>query len=525
MHTVTMNPTADLPYHVDFQVGGGFPVTFTGMSKGTEASIGSGTYRYTPHLGLLGVDNLTATYQPTYGGGSNGGYNPPPITTTIPMSIVFPSYGSATDELYTNPDPATNTAYPTINYFVLKDNTLTITPDKGLLNNDTTAAFVPYLTAHQVGNGQYGIFDIHPDGGFTYTPYSSVFNSSFVGLTDTCEYYDSAPDGSSRPAGLVKVDLAELYIKREGLNVETNPTQLTSWVGEQIALSVGIKGKANLVGSDIQWCVTGDAIDNYIEVPEATGPNNTTIPGYNLVVPMSNDEFKQLSLDFYWWKNGSYTVCVSVLTPTNQDGYEDSGFTIKRPNRQLFAAKSSDVTIRQTGQGTAKVGLGTFDAIGKPINPEGMTFVQSSASGDPSSSYRFTQTVSITSRVTTDSGGVIREGIIALDKGIEYPAISGTGSNLNTDDSPHTRLQSYWKTQIETFMATMYMMFKSDRQNSIWVPLQEVKWTVGWTVDKDANGVWSITSQSFQGSLIVVDSDSYPKWKRIFEPGDNLIPF
>lgn len=139
-YSATMNPSAAHRYTTDFFINASFPATFSGATKGTVSTLGGGNYRYTPNIAALGTDTFSYSYQPQY-----GGYTPPRVTGTIQMNILFAPYGASTDEDYTNTDPATNTAYPKINYFALKDNTLNITADKGLLKNDTLSQFVPYL--------------------------------------------------------------------------------------------------------------------------------------------------------------------------------------------------------------------------------------------------------------------------------------------------------------------------------------------------------------------------------------------
>lgn len=125
-----------------FQFGGTYTPTFSGAQKGVVTSIGNGNCLYTPNPGAIGVDGFTATYQPTYGGGGYGGYTPPPVSVHYEVTIAFP-FGASNDDSYANPDTATNTAYPTINYFVLKDNVLSIPVSKGVLKNDTLAKIRP----------------------------------------------------------------------------------------------------------------------------------------------------------------------------------------------------------------------------------------------------------------------------------------------------------------------------------------------------------------------------------------------
>lgn len=485
MLTADITLSTGVDFQQSFQIGGGAVVTFSGNQLGDITPNGPGTYLYTPHPGAMGTDHFTATYQPYYGG--YGGYTPPPVTETIDMNLLL-IFGATGDASYQNPDPATQSAYPNINYFVLKDNVLSISAANGVLKNDSIAEYVQYLTAEQIGNGQYGTFAIEASGAFTYTPFSWVFDSPLftqAGLEDTCQYVAKGNGQTSQPA-TVTVDLVELYISRNGNDLDANAAMLNVWVGEKVAVSVASRGEFPAVPgiATFEWCIGGTVVDGYTGYSEGDSADSDG-PGVAKVIPLSLAEVESPSVDYYWVDEGGHDISVTIET-IGQVRSDDAEFLVNRPSVSVSVADSGIRIVT----GLDRVELSHEDESFEFT--QGITFTRTTTDemAEQPGSYRWTQIVNYDYVSWVDSNGDWHddEKPGGVDNSVVYPQQNA----VHAWDSPSADFNgTEWSTFFRGFSASMYLMYRHSSADSIWIPINVTDWSFNFVIDKDSNGVWS----------------------------------
>lgn len=289
----------------------------------------------------------------------------------LPVTInVYLPFSAVDDASFTYTDTTTGIAYPDVNYFVLKGNTLSMSAEQGVLKNDAAIEFVPYLTAVQQGDGQYGTFAIAASGAFTYTPYSWVFDSplfTYMGLEDTCQYAAMDPTGHTSGSATVTVDLVELYIMRNGSDVDQNAALLDVWVGEKITVSVGSRGEFPAVPgiATFQWTVASKAVDGYTGYGVALdgeGSEDPDGPGDAKVLPLTADELDNASIDFYWVEGGGRGLSVTA-TAIGQTASDSASFYVNHPCVEV-TVDSSGLRIIEVENGNDIVELSGTNADG-----------------------------------------------------------------------------------------------------------------------------------------------------------------
>lgn len=500
---------------------------FDGIAKypkhGTLTPLPGGSFRYEPDDGYAGPDYFEYKFHEyiDYGEGT-----PTENDFILPVGIVvyLPPPEAYDDSTYDWEDPETGIVYQDVNYFVLEGNALSIPREDGVLKNDidwrsednwdTLTAIqktgVDPLTGISY-DPVYGSVSLSGDGSFSYTPFQSAFASpDFSGLTDRFYYY--VRDAFNEVSGLamVTVDLAKIFIQRDGQDVDNNLAQLTSWVGEEIALSVGIKGEAFVAAASYQWSIGGTPIDNYIESEEESeiidGELVVTHEGFSMVIDLSSSELESPSPTFYWYKPGSMPVTVTINTPGGQTGTDTASFTIKRPDRELFSHTTGfDIWNN-------KISFGLLDDTTGELTSPGISFTTSSDNSAPGE-YRYTQTISdITIFGKKRSDGTYNKAMnyqAGLDNQISYG---------DPQDSPYYIPPEFSDYAEREFHANLYLMYRSSRANSIWVPIHDVEWGFEWVATKDSNGVWSFSRSSFYVRSNQGNSE-FPNWTRVVHNG------
>ena len=263
----------------------------------------------------------------------------------LPVTInVYLPFSAVDDASFTYTDTTTGIAYPDVNYFVLKGNTLSMSAEQGVLKNDAAIEFVPYLTVVQQGDGQYGTIAISASGAFTYTPYSWVFDSplfTYMGLEDTCQYAAMDPAGNTSTATVI-VDLVELYIMRNGSNVDQNAALLNPWIGEKMALSVCSRGEFPAIPgiATFQWTVSGHAVAGYTGYSMWDNEADPDGDGVAKTLPVDASNLSNQSLGFYWYEPGNHSVSVTVNVPVLSETQADfATFNSQAPCVQVTTIK------------------------------------------------------------------------------------------------------------------------------------------------------------------------------------------
>jgi hypothetical protein len=154
--------------------------------------------------------------------------------------------------------------------------------------------------------------------------------------------------------------------------------------------------------------------------------------------------------------------------------------------------------------------------LGKPfVDPEinGIEFTRGLALGVPDGEFMFVQVINQTNSQYLMDNGVTRRifGAGLLDGDVPYAGSDG----LHADDSPGMRLSPAFSdhaaTNADYFSDfSMFLMWKSDRTQSTYVPLRVLPWQVG-AGAQVTGGVWVETFHSFSAGQSA-DTIDYPEW-------------
>ncbi len=419
-----------------------------------------------------------------------------PSVATVTMTIAFP-FSAVDDDSYENTDPETMNQYPEINYFVFKDDMLSITADQGVLKNDAASEYIPFLKAVKQTDGLYGTFDIKDSGAFTYTPYSWVFTISLftdMGLEDSCQYVvkDSA-DKSGLP-GTVKVDLAKVVLQywgRDGfewLYMDAGETISNIYVGEKFDARAVVQGQVN-AKFRYSWEIGGDIFDRWDA--SAGDPTQKYAGAHSDVIPVSGADQTKSQLDFHWIDAGTHTVTVSVFI--DGKAVDDSvDVEVNRPSYTYDAIISVHVEF-----------VDNDFVLGDTANGrEGIEFSSSADRG----TTQLVQVVASSVWNVTHVGGVKK----TFDHGM---ALDGTIVAKQTD-SPYAHA---WSNAVDIYRYDEFettLMWKSSRKDSEWVPLSVINWEWGVHAVRGADNVWSDTDieSEYSHKSDSLYTDTFPDW-------------
>lgn len=502
---------------------GGVLEGFTGATKGTATLTqinGTPHLRYTPDAGAIGYDTFEAIvrYDDPYGSGSFTYYN-----NSIEVHIYLPGPSPVDDESFTYDDPNTGSSYYS-NYFVLKGNSLTISADDGLLKNDqvgdnsnpltnlTAIGVTPQnIHIHRGVLPQYGSVSVGGDGSFTYTPFASVFDDpNFSGLEDTFSYYVQDFEGQESETATVKVDLAEIFIARNGTDVDQNALLLEVYVGEEVALTVGSRGEFPTIPgiAMFQWSAGPMSIDSYTGYGEMEpDPDGESVARKSYLSP---EELESSSLSLYWIKEGDREVSLTVSCPQLGQSQSDTAtFEVSIPSVSVTASVDD-------------IDFGVDADLGPIVhlNGHGMKF-ERSLDFPPKGAYRWTQLV-VHDKVSYTNDGT--NWIDAERQGGVDNKVS-MSDELEVTNSPALQYTLEGHVGVKrNFKARMYLMWKHNSGNSIWVPLYMTTWKMEFEIEKIGMS-WDFVGVAGSAEIIIgpVREWNLPLWERIYRNDDPYV--
>ncbi|MGA9529955.1 MAG: hypothetical protein WBS24_17715 [Terriglobales bacterium] len=305
----------------------------------------------------------------------------------------------------------------------------------------------------------------------------------------------------------VHVDLTKLKILFDG-KVVTGTEEVA--IGEQINLSLNIPPPQSN-----QWIITGDPIGG--RTPTVNFCSQTVAPQNCVggVLPMPS--LTQPTVTFYWVKPGTFEVNVGVKRTDGTMLSANASFNVIAPSAFSLTGSSPGVTQLLPSGSPTRLSCG---------DPPGSPCLRYDASVTTSFKDRL-EFVQILNLYTDD---------IEMQGGQHYSCSSGNGLDNNypflpeisepgggyTWDAPDLplatpALQGTPISHDVTFWATMYLLWKAERPNSIFVPLasSEWKWHAKTVMKK---GAWSIESASVVPSPYVPTDEL--TWQVITSNGD-----
>lgn len=286
-----------------------------------------------------------------------------------------------------------------------------------------------------------------------------------------------------------------IEIYRNNQNI-TNITQNVI-VGEEIHLSTLVITGGKTISSR-QWTVPGTRVANYV-----VNYTDESSPTSAVVTQLSQQDFQQQFVKFYWVDGGDSRQVQYSVTIDNRSYAVNVTFNVKRPTGTV------------TGQILGSVNLSNFNGVyglwfGKTDPPPavpGIVFsrsmtIPSGFSGD----FQWVQTWNRLRRLKRDNIWYRSQGF-GLDS--RYPYESGATAN----DSPGIDIEAPDQNVYANESFNMYLMFKPSSPGAIWVPLKKIEW--GWSAEAEKiNGIWQIVTNPPPNTFSNPPSDvtEHPVW-------------
>jgi hypothetical protein len=397
-----------------------------------------------------------------------------------------------------------------------------------------------------------GSGEIEPDTPITLTPSYTVYYVSAANSTDDTPVAaeiqvlesDSGGSGGTQLCalnanlGVLHMDMTGTVV-RDDIDVVSPAVKVGQLISLDIVREDATGADTPLAFPSITWSLPGSTpvaqgaegnsqstAGNYIKDYIPANSNDEQVVDFSLT-PEQND-YKQETFSFYWVNASSSKVVANVVDPQNPQGDppvvgkfvvivpEITANVI--PNDKTTNTGMKGVNII-TQNGTSRVQFAYQDPTTKKITP-GIKFTSSPLPNGFTGAW-LQVIVSESAGATVMVNGSLTKGHLpsitdSLDDIFPYD------TNRNTNDSPYLTLRSqnvgaeYWKT--ETF--TMWYMVQPTTNNSIWVPLKSITWTITFTATLGAQG-WTVTKANHlpiaPGPL--KDADSFPQWMTVLESG------
>lgn len=224
----------------------------------------------------------------------------------------------------------------------------------------------------------------------------------------------------------------------------------------------------------VQWSVQGETLKSY---NLSTGPS--------LPIYLTGADLTKNPLSFYWIKPGTFTASVTVYTASGW-GVQSYTYEVKAPTVQSFTSDTGRVEIVDHQGNPAIAFVGQFGEIGEGI------LMQLRVSGTQNLAGQIA-TIQLVMTARTDQLDNGRSeyrstnGQWAVDNGRNpggylysgpVPLAAGGTATLPPSDGP---LQGVRNPPIEWMKIgredyKMYLMFKPDAADAIWVPLAMLPW-------------------------------------------------
>lgn len=285
-----------------------------------------------------------------------------------------------------------------------------------------------------------------------------------------------------------------IKITYSGQSTDLVDTTQSAVVGQQIALSASYNLPTGITVQSQSWSVPGTTVGGYTASISA-GATTTT-------------NFSQQSTTFYWVDSGTTRSVTYSLTLS--DGSTSSAsvpFDVSGPTSPSMTAalNPGGVTIDVAGDNLLLEFGNNSTTFGITFTP---TVTQPSGT---TGTFSYVQLINSDQAVITNDGPPTNF-TCSIGTGLDnvYPyhmRPDGTAA-----DSPGVALNSTYTELVETFSATMYLMWNSGLPNSIPVPLGSMQWGYSGDAHRDTStSLWELrnpsgTNQTFSAGI------TYPTW-------------
>jgi hypothetical protein len=275
---------------------------------------------------------------------------------------------------------------------------------------------------------------------------------------------------------------------------------VTIFAGEQVSLS-GLAEPALEVFTE-NWSIEGEPILDYI-----------TRPSFGMKVTYIAD-----SRTFYWYKPGTYQVSyiVSLNSFPLTSVTKKVTFIVTKLPAQISVFTNPIEQYLDMFNGQVVINLSVGNLTVSPARP-GFKLVATVDSNDEYEVGWFNIV-----EATTDLAVYSTTGIKSISRGRAYdgsdlPYLSG----FEFDDSPAAIAEVFGLVSLKaTKLFTVYLMFRSKKPTSIWIPIKKVPWGMAADLVKMPDGSFAIQNpiHSTAQNVQISDEDELPQWNTNF-PG------
>lgn len=316
------------------------------------------------------------------------------------------------------------------------------------------------------------------------------------------------------------------------MTIEITGQQATVSVGEKIKLGVKFNVGWGILES-VEWKIPGTIVKNYVDGQTSAKVTKT-----------EEADKKKFTIEFYWVDGGDgrtvEAACVfRTMAGTETKKTVSAKFDVKRPKLDKFTSVTDRVGLTPTTGspthlkfGVSKAGIewkwkidSNGAAQGKIKDIQLILSNRRETIVDPSG----VNPLGI-NRVETLPGRKTPSGIWMLDSenpygsaghwraiGGPWPLLSGgSASDTGVFDSPGMGLSSNRKRVSFDDQFVYFIMYQSDKLDSIWVPIGKLPWSCKGTATKGLTS-WSVTVGSTGNSIAPSGSETldFPEWSNI----------
>jgi hypothetical protein len=300
----------------------------------------------------------------------------------------------------------------------------------------------------------------------------------------------------------------QIKILRNGQDITSTPQNQNVQnvvVGEKISLTTQVTGGGTPTNK--QWSVPETRIKDYqVVYTSPTAPTSAT------KIALNASDLQNTNVDFYWVDGADGREVTYSITVSGKTYFAKAKFNVKRPDVDVTADTGTRDVYLETRRQSQNVGFGgiVFTRLNFQL-PTGFT----------GKTY-WLQTVSY-SNVKRASNGETRT---ASGTGLDsiFPYSSNDPNSSSTSDAPAVCLRvcndsSFSFTTMTTnFNAEMWLIFKPDTSNSIYVPLKKVSWDWSSVSTQGSDFLFTLTSKSFSAytpNTSIPYTTSFPEWNKL----------
>jgi hypothetical protein len=322
------------------------------------------------------------------------------------------------------------------------------------------------------------------------------------------------------------------------LNPSGAPISQMTWVLVVVKLEIHHNGAALGVGQQTVWA--GEHVDlrvvgtGFLDTVSWAGLNDA-IKDYSItnnegnVIPLLANDLDDKNVNFYWVQGGQELV-VAVITRI------DANFAPKVTGRLVrFDVKAPDATLEAITSTTSIQPNDEFSKLiyfGTNHTTPGVT-ITASAKPPLVGKWVWIQLIDMTFHRKNLSSVPSHASVYGLDQAVPYPfSTDGTlGDNGVAKDSPLLKAEvgnSYYDGAVD---GTMWLMFQSNKANSIPVPISKIGWNWNFVVDHVGTSfanTWNIRESSDNAGNSQIALGDFPEWTTLvtsqtpltWEPGE-----